>query len=315
MRAMQWEQIEQADNFCIEALLLQADANSEGLAVMLRRSELTVDGVRSVVLQGGPASSEEAIVLVHGNPGFSRDWEDLLERVGEFSRCLAPDMPGFGQAHKPDEFDYSVAGYARHLGGLLTKLQVRRAHLVLHDFGGPRGLAWAIANPTALASLTLINTGAFPDYRWHYLARVWRMPVLGAIFMAVTTRRGFHILLKHGNPRGLPKSFIDGMFDCVDSGTKRAVLRLYRSTRSLTELAERFGEVFRGWNCPTLVIWGRADPYLPVRYAERQREYFSKAQVVILENSGHWPYADIPEGVAAILLPFLKSALSKVAIR
>jgi hypothetical protein len=80
------------------------------------------------------------------------------------------------------------------------------------------------------------------------------MPVLGEIFMAATTRLGFHILLKHGNPRGLPKSFIDGMFDCVDSGTKRAVLRLYRSTRSPAELAERFGEVFRGWNCPTLVI-------------------------------------------------------------
>ena len=64
---------------------------------MLRRSEVMVDGVRSVVLQGGPASSDEAIVFVHGNPGFSRDWEELLERVGEFSRCLAPDMPGFGQ--------------------------------------------------------------------------------------------------------------------------------------------------------------------------------------------------------------------------
>jgi pimeloyl-ACP methyl ester carboxylesterase len=282
---------------------------------MLRRSELMVDGVRSVVLQGGPASGEEAVVFVHGNPGFSRDWEELLERVGEFSRCLAPDMPGFGQADKPDEFDYTVAGYARHLGGLLTKLQVRKAHVVLHDFGGPWGLAWAIANPTALASLTLINTGVLPDYHWHYLARVWRAPMLGEIFMATTTRLGFHLLLKHGNPRGLPKAFIDGMFDHFDSGTKGAVLRLYRATNNPGEMAGRFGEVFRSWNCPTLVIWGRADPYLPVRYAERQRDYFPRVQMVVLESSGHWPYADNPERVAAILLPFLKTALSKVDIR
>ena len=165
---------------------------------MLRLSEVMVDGVRSPALQGGPATSEEAVVFVHGNPGFSRDWEDLLERVGEFSRCLAPDMPGFGQADRPEEFNYTVSGYARHLGGLLTKLQVQRAHLVLHDFGGPWGLAWALANPTALASLTLINTGVLPDYHWHYLARVWRAPMLGEIFMASTTRLGFHLLLKHG---------------------------------------------------------------------------------------------------------------------
>jgi pimeloyl-ACP methyl ester carboxylesterase len=260
---------------------------------MLRQSEVMVDGVRSVVLQGGPASGEEAIIFVHGNPGFSRDWGELLERVGEFSRCLAPDMPGFGQADKPKEFDYTVAGYARHLGALLTKLQVRRAHLVLHDFGGPWGLAWAIANPTALA----------------------RAPMLGEIFMASTTRLGFHLLLKHGNRRGLPKSFIDGMFDHFDSGTKRAVLRLYRSTNNPAEMAERFGDVFRSWTCPTLVIWGHADPYISVRYAERQRDYFPRAQVVVLESSGHWPYADDPERVAAILLPFLKAALPNVDIR
>ncbi|MGB7915902.1 MAG: hypothetical protein WCF79_11520 [Rhodomicrobium sp.] len=61
---------------------------------MLRLAEGTVDGVRSPVLQGGPASGEDAVVFVHGNPGFSRDWEDLLERVGRFARCFAPDMPG-----------------------------------------------------------------------------------------------------------------------------------------------------------------------------------------------------------------------------
>jgi pimeloyl-ACP methyl ester carboxylesterase len=93
---------------------------SERNAIVLRLSEVMVDGVRSPALQGGPATSEEAVVFVHGNPGFSRDWEDLLERVGEFSRCLAPDI-------RPEEFNYTVDGYARHLGDLLTKLQVRSA--------------------------------------------------------------------------------------------------------------------------------------------------------------------------------------------
>jgi pimeloyl-ACP methyl ester carboxylesterase len=83
---------------------------------------------------------------VHGNPGSSLDWARLAREVGEFGRAVAMDMPGFGAADKPPHFDYSVPGYARFLGRLLSERRIRRAHLVLHDFGGPWGIAWAAAN-------------------------------------------------------------------------------------------------------------------------------------------------------------------------
>jgi len=57
------------------------------------------------------------------------------------------------------------------------------------------------------------------------------------------------------------------------------------------------------------VIWGRADPYLSASYAERQRDYFPKAKVVVLDDSGHWPFADNPEAVAAEVVPFIKSCM------
>ncbi|MDP8953075.1 MAG: alpha/beta fold hydrolase [Actinomycetota bacterium] len=77
------------------------------------------------------------MVFSHGNPGSSRDWERLSSRAGEFGRAVAPDMPGFGRADKPEDFDYTVEGYARHLDGVMVELGIRRAHLVVHDFGGP----------------------------------------------------------------------------------------------------------------------------------------------------------------------------------
>ncbi len=88
------------------------------------------------------------MVFLHGNPGFSLDWEDLSERVNIFARTIASDMPGFGNADKPEKFDYTVDGYARHLDGVLKKLGVRRTHLVLHDFGGVWGLAWGGGAPS-----------------------------------------------------------------------------------------------------------------------------------------------------------------------
>jgi pimeloyl-ACP methyl ester carboxylesterase len=139
-------------------------------------------------------------------------------------------MPGFGRADKPDDFEYTVQGYARFLAGAMDALGIRRAHLVLHDFGGPWGLSWAAANPDALASVVLVNTGVLTGYRWHYLARIWRAPVLGELFQLTATLPAFRLLLRHGNPRGLPRDFVERMYRDYDRGTKRAVLRLYRAT-------------------------------------------------------------------------------------
>lgn len=270
------------------------------------RGAVTYRGVRSPYLESGDRRSEEAVVFLHGNPGLSEDWRDLLGRVGAFARAVAPDMPGFGQADKPGDFDYTVEGYARHLDGILHHLGVRRAHLVLHDFGGPWGLAWAAQHPERLAGVALINIGIMPGYRWHYLARIWRTPLLGEFFFATTTRSAFGLSLRHGNPRGLPKAMVDRMYRDMDWGTKRAVLRLYRATDNPGQMAEELGVVFRQLDMPALVIWGAADPYVPVRYAERQREFFPRARIVILEQSGHWPFADDPEAVAGVLIPFLQ---------
>jgi pimeloyl-ACP methyl ester carboxylesterase/2-polyprenyl-6-methoxyphenol hydroxylase-like FAD-dependent oxidoreductase len=279
----------------------------------LRVGQVRVSGVRSPVLEAGPPGADEAVVFVHGNPGSSQDWVDLAQAVGAFGRAVALDMPGFGQADKPPDFDYTVEGYARHLAGALEQLGVRRAHLVLHDFGGPWGLAWAIAHPEAFGSVTFVNVGVLLGYRWHYLARIWRTPILGELFMATTTRPGTHLLVKHGNPRGLPRALIDRMYDDFDRGTRRAVLKLYRATSDPAAGARRMAEALRQIPRPALVVWGKHDPYLPVALAERQREVFPDAQVVILEGSGHWPFADDPDGVARVVVPFLRQRMDHQA--
>jgi pimeloyl-ACP methyl ester carboxylesterase len=202
-----------------------------------------------------------------------------------------------------------VQGYAAHLGRCLEALGIKRAHLVLHDFGGPWGMAWAAAHPTAFASATLINIGILPGYHWHYLARIWRTPLLGELFNATTTRTGFGLLLRHGNPRGLPRPFVDRMYDDLDRGTKRAILALYRATDDPAGASVRLGAALRPLDRPALVIWGRHDPYLSVALAERQREAFPSARVEVLDGSGHWPFMDDPERTERLVLEFLSTVV------
>jgi pimeloyl-ACP methyl ester carboxylesterase len=270
--------------------------------------DVRVDGVRSPVWAGGPASATSAVVFLHGALGSVRDWTDLLGPVATFARCIAPEMPGYAGADKPNRFDYTTEGYARHLGGLLDQLSVREVHLVLHDLGGPWGLAWAAAHPKSLASLSLINIGFLPDYSWHRYARIYRRPVLGELLLASATRAGISLILREGNPRGVPRWLVDETVrQCRDAGTRRAVLRFYRGTPDLGLVTERAAPPIRDANPPSLVIWGARDPYVPVRYADIQRRYLPRAEVVVLPDSGHWPFLDDPGGVADVLIPFLRA--------
>lgn len=274
----------------------------------LTKNVVNISGVDTVIRDSGyPAqNNREAVVFVHGNPGSGSDWSSLLPEVAKFSRAIAPDMPGFGQSAKPQDFNYTIEGYATHLDSILKELAVDRAHLVLHDFGGPWGLAWAAMNPTKVASLSLVNVGVLKGYSWHYLAKIWRTPLVGEFMMATTTRPGFSMLLKHGNPRGLPKSYLDEMYDNFDKGTKRAVLRLYRATSELGEAADFLHSTLAPLNLPTLVVWGKCDPYIPYRFAQQQKDTFPSAEIHYMEDSGHWPFVDNPADFDAIVLPYLQ---------
>jgi pimeloyl-ACP methyl ester carboxylesterase len=135
--------------------------------------------------------------------------------------------------------------------------------------------------------------------------------VLGELFMASTTKAGMRLLLRHGNPRGLPPQYFDHVYQTFDRGTKRAVLKLYRNTRNTEDGAQQFATALRPLDLPALIVWGAHDPYIPVAFAERQREVFPRAEIRILPGSGHWPFADDPDSVAQVVLPFLRRQLQR----
>jgi pimeloyl-ACP methyl ester carboxylesterase len=277
----------------------------------LRTQQVVVNGVRSPVLTGGTGRTDEAVVFVHGNPDAGSDWEPLMTRVAEFATVVAPDMPGFGGADKRADQDYTLAAYGAHLGGVIDQLGIARVHLVAHDFGGPFALTWAAANPAKVASITLINTGVLLDYRWHRLARVWRARVAGELLMSATTRRIGLFVIGHDNP-GLPKQWANRIVEhLLPAGTKRAVLRLYRSTRQ--EDMDALVKPLRDLDPDTLVVFGAADVYIPVQQAERQLRVFPRARVEILPGVGHWAWLEQPDRVAGLVVPFLRERVGKVA--
>ena len=233
-----------------------------------------------------------------------------MDAVGEIGRAVALDMPGFGQAETPRDFSYQVSSYADFLQGALTELGIDRVHLVVHDFGGPFGLLWGLQHSSAWASVVLIDIGILPGYRWHAMARRWRTPVLGELSQAWIPRWAWRRSMQKSNPRGLPDDFVDKMYDDYDRATRRAVLALYRATPDPEQAASTLGPALAELRKPALVIWGAKDPFAGVEYAERQRDFFDVHDVVILPESGHWPFQDDPAPVERAVLRFLRTQLA-----
>jgi pimeloyl-ACP methyl ester carboxylesterase len=274
---------------------------------MIETRRLRVEGLNTSVLVGGSGRPGEAVVFVHGNPDSGSDWMPLMTRVAPFATVIAPDLPGFGAADPRPDGDYTIYSYARFLQGVIEELAISRVHVVGHDFGGPFAAAWAADHPDAVASVTFINTGVLKDYRWHRMARIWRTPILGELSMRAVNPRVVTAALARENP-GLSSAWVRTIVGhLLPAKTRRAVLRLYRSTRpgDMDQLVARL----RQHDHDALVLFGDRDAYIPVQQARRQVESFPRADIRILPGLGHWCWLEDTDRVAAELLPVLRHRL------
>ncbi len=271
---------------------------------MIETRRLTVEGITTSVLVGGSGQPGEAVVFVHGNPDSGSDWMPLMTRVAPFATVVAPDLPGFGAADARADNDYTIYSYARFLDGVIGQLGIERVHLVAHDFGGPFAAAWAADHPDRVGSVTFLNTGVLLDYRWHRMARIWRTPVLGGLSMRAITPEVATAMLARENP-GLSAQWVDTIVaHLMPEKTRRAVLRLYRATRSgdMEQLAARL----RQHDYDALIVFGDADSYIPAEMAHRQVSAFPRADIRMLRGLGHWCWLEDTDAVAGQVIPFLR---------
>jgi pimeloyl-ACP methyl ester carboxylesterase len=275
----------------------------------IRTGSLTIDDLISPYLEAGAPDAKEAVIFTHGSPGCSQEFTRLVEETGDFARAIAIDMPGFGQADKPSpkDFIYDVPNIGIHLAKQLEELGVTKAHFVGHDFGGAFNLIAATYNPMQVASISMINSGLMRGMRWHRIARIYRTPLIGELFMAVMNEKGFKHTL-----RALPEQDLEIMWKNLDRRTRKAILSLYRNTDMEPQTASLPQLRLLASNWPSLVIFGDDDPYLPAKYAPRNRESLPNAEIHMIKGAGHWPHLEKPDEVSELLIPFLREVTSSV---
>jgi pimeloyl-ACP methyl ester carboxylesterase len=268
------------------------------VAHAIEELELVVDGVR-VFYRRVPGDGVP-VVYCHGNPTHSEDWLPFLERGGP---AVAIDMPGWGRSDKPDprSFDYSMFGLSAFLERCLDELGVTRRKLVVHDWGA-LALIGAQRRPELVEKLVVIDAvPLLPGYRWHWVAQIWRRKPWGELANTTTTRWGMERTLRQarGDRAPMPPEFVDMVWRGWDRGTQRAVLALYRHANP--DRLALAGKDLTRLTCPSLIIWGDRDLYLPTRFAEAYTQALPSSQLKVVPGAGHWPWLEQPQLIEEVL--------------
>ncbi|HEY5758495.1 MAG TPA: alpha/beta fold hydrolase [Steroidobacter sp.] len=100
----------------------------------------------------------ETLIFIHGNPSWSFEYRRLIAHFRSGYRCIAPDHLGFGLSDKPYNASYLPQYHTTNLASLLDSLEFDRATLVMHDWGGSIGMAWALAHPERVSRLIVHNS-------------------------------------------------------------------------------------------------------------------------------------------------------------
>jgi len=255
-------------------------------------------GVMSYLDEG---QGDEAVVMVHGNPTWSFFYRNLVIGLRGRFRCIVPDHLGCGLSDKPQDFAYTLGEHVANLRALLDHLQLKRIHLVVHDWGGPIGLGAALQRPEQLDRVVILNTAAFADTIVPLRIRLCRAPVIGewlvrglngfagpATWMAVAkplpadVRRGYLYPYDNWANRIATHRFVVD----IPSGLGGA------SDRTLAEIEARL-PILR--ERPVRILWGGKDFCFNRHYFERWQALLPGAAADYLPKAGHYLLEDEPD--------------------
>jgi haloalkane dehalogenase len=254
------------------------------------------------------------VVFLHGNPTWSFMWRHLIGRLARDGfRCIAPDYLGFGLSEKPslDGFSYLPSAHAACVEDLIEGLGLSDVTLVLHDWGGPIGAAYATRHPERVRRLVIFNTWMWPRHDASFRA-----------FSAALGSPAGRLAIVRGNLFAravMPSAF--GQRARFSDVAHRHYLRPAATPadrighwvfpRALTGEAEWLSWLWHQ-RAPlaekhALIVWGLRDPAFRKVELERWQEVLPRARTYRLPTVGHYVAEEAGPGLARPVAAFLRA--------
>lgn len=238
-----------------------------------------------------------AVLLLHGFPTSSHMFRHLIPALADRYRVVAPDYPGFGHSSFPsrNHFHYSFANLARIIAGFTDAVGLSRYVIYIQDYGAPVGLRLALERPDAIAGLITQNGNAYEEGLsplWAPLKTYWADP-------SNKNREALRGWLNEEGVRlqymaGVPKEQVERLSPDTWArdwalmqrpGNIDMQLDLFGDYRTNIELYPSFQQFFRARRPPTLVLWGKNDPFFTIAGATAFRRDLPAAELELIDGS------------------------------
>ncbi len=258
----------------------------------------------------------DPVVLVHGNPAWSFMWRELVLALEDSHRVLAPDHVGCGLSDKPPDsaYQYRLAQRVEDLTHFLDSVEPERPlTLILHDWGGPIGLGFAVRRPERVRRIVLLNTAGF-----HVPGTIhWTLRLIRRSRLLAFAIRRFNLFaqgaVRLGCRQAMHPAVRRGYTAPYDSWDHRiATLRFVQDIPlepghpSYEELAEVDRGLQRLRSHPLLICWGMKDFVFDEEFLAEWERRFPGAEVHRFEQGGHYVLEDAPEAVIPPILRFVR---------
>ncbi|GAA3095791.1 alpha/beta fold hydrolase [Streptosporangium carneum] len=267
-----------------------------------------VAGVRVFYREAGPVDAP-TLLLLHGFPSASHQFRRLIDALGDRYHLVAPDYPGFGHTEAPDGFGYSFDALADVVEGFVDGLGLERFVLYAFDFGAPVGFRLATRRPEAIAGLIVQNGNAYEE-GLSDLARGFialgpgeEEQVLGLLTLEATRGQyeGGASDPEAIAPDGwtLDQHFLDL------PGRKESQVALAFDYKSNVALYPAWQAWLREHRPPTLIVWGRNDPFFVEEGAKAFLGDVPEAELHLFDT-GHFALEEKLPQIAPLIVDFLE---------
>jgi pimeloyl-ACP methyl ester carboxylesterase len=302
----------------LATLEVPADPSAALPAEAVRHASALVGDVEIFYREAGPKDAP-GLLLLHGFPSSSLMFRHLLPALGDRWRVVAPDYPGFGHSGfpSPATFDYSFANLAAVVGDFTDAIGLDTYAIYVQDYGAPIGLRLALERPERVRALIVQNGNAYAEglsSAWDPLKAYWSEPTAEnrERLRGWLTAEGIREQYVAGVPDALaerlsPDTWTVDWLRLSRPGNIDMQLDLFGDYASNVALYPQLQALLRAHQWPTLVVWGRFDPFFTVDGAHAYARDVPKAEVHLLDASHfaletHWPE------IAALMRDFLARA-------
>jgi pimeloyl-ACP methyl ester carboxylesterase len=279
----------------------------------IKYKRVTVDGFGVAYRKAGPVNGP-ALLLLHGFPTSSHMFRNLIPKLADQYRVVAPDLPGFGQSDLPsrDQFKYTFSNLAKVISRFTEALELRRFAVYIFDYGAPTGLRMAVDHPERVAAIITQNGNAYVEGLsdgWNPIRAYWKDPTqanrdaLRTLLAPETTYWQYTTGVKDTSLVS-PDSYNLDNYYMTRPGAHEAQLDLFLDYASNVEMYPKFQEYFRRHQPPLLAVWGNGDPFFLPAGAQAFKRDIKNAKVMFLDT-GHFALETHCDEIAMAIHDFL----------